>query len=254
MATLQPPYRILSRYYEKLFTPHARAFRKMRKRALGRLMPNVHSACDLCCGIAATAMELSRTSRTVFAVDDSPDMCRRARALVRRAKAPVQVLQADMRSFRLPRAVDLILAEFDAINHLPRRDDLARVARAVARALHPGGYFYFDVNTRRALQELWPRCWFTETADGVLVSHGRYDKRTDTGSSELEWFLPVGKTRYRRFTERYREVCWEDGEIKRTLRNAGFAAVKSWDCSELVSGVAWLAPGYRRVYLARKAK
>ena len=254
MATLQPPYRVLSRYYETLFAPHAAILRKMRKRVLGKLLPNVHSACDLCCGIAATAIELSSASRTVFAVDHSPDMCRKARAWVRRAKAPVRVIQADMRSFRLPHAVDLILAEFDAINHLLRKNDLARVASAAARALHPGGYFYFDVNTRRALQELWPRCWFTETAEGVLVSHGGYDKREDTAWSDLEWFLSAGKACYRRFTERYREVCWDDGEIKRAMRNEGFAAIKSWDCSELVRDVPWLAPGYRRVYLACKAK
>jgi hypothetical protein len=38
-----------------------------------------------------------------------------------------------MRSFRLPEPVDLVLCEFDALNHVPRKADLARVARAIVR-------------------------------------------------------------------------------------------------------------------------
>jgi SAM-dependent methyltransferase len=44
----------------------------------------------------------------------------------------------------------------DVLNHVPEKADLALVAKAVCRALRPGGYFYFDVNNRLAFEKLWP--------------------------------------------------------------------------------------------------
>ncbi len=48
----------------------------------------------------------------------------------------------------MPEPGDLVSCEFDALNHVPRKADLALVAKAVARALRPGGHFCFDVNNR----------------------------------------------------------------------------------------------------------
>src|ERR1017187_3370932 len=77
----------------------------------------------------------------------SPRACRAPpRRKARERKLPLRVIQADMRDFRLPEPVDLILSEYDAINHVPRHSDLRRVSSAVAGALNPGGWFFFDVN------------------------------------------------------------------------------------------------------------
>jgi SAM-dependent methyltransferase len=89
-------------------------------------------------------------------VDLSPAMCKLARRKARRAGVPLRVMQADMRNFRLPAPVDLFLCEYDALNHIPRAADLGRVLSCVARALNPGGHFYFDVNNRLAFEGL--RC------------------------------------------------------------------------------------------------
>jgi len=163
----------------------------------------------------------------------------------------VRVLRADMRRFRLPEAVDLVTCEFDALNHVPRKADLARVVRAVARALAPGRWFYFDVNTRRSFKELWPTTWFVETPEFVLVAHGGYDRRRDKGWSHFDWFLPRGNY-WRRFTERYEQVCWSDAEIRHALHRAGFARVQAWDSAALIRGVSWMRPGCRTYYLAQK--
>jgi SAM-dependent methyltransferase len=65
-------------------------------------------------------------------------------------------MRGDMRNFRLPERGDLVLCEFDALNHVPRKEDLARVANSVSRALRPGGHFFFDVNNRLAFEKFWP--------------------------------------------------------------------------------------------------
>lgn len=251
-AKRTPAYSVLSRFYDQFFAPHRKVFRRSREQALGQMLPRIRSACDLCCGTGATAIELSGPERVVFAVDASADMCRIARQKARRQGASVRVIRADMRTFRLPEPVDLITCEFDAINHLPKPSDLQRVTGAVSRALRPGGFFFFDVNTQRALREMWPRCWFAETPRAVLVSHGGYHARRNAAWSNLEWFLPAAGA-WQRFTECYREVCWRDAEIRRSLRRAGFAHVQLWDGCELAPGIAWLARGLRSFYLAQKA-
>jgi len=132
---------------------------------------------------------LAQRGIKVYGVDLSPVMCRLARSKARRAGANVNISPADMRTFRLPEPVDLITCEFDAVNHVPRKSDLARVASAVARALRPGGYFYFDVNNRLAFQKIWPGTSWFEKPGVVMVMRGAYDERRDKGLTDVEWFV-----------------------------------------------------------------
>ena len=66
----------------------------------------------------------------------------------------LNVIQADMRTFRLPEPVDCVASEWGPINHLRRKADLRKITRSVARALRPGGYFYFDLHQRRLFRRL----------------------------------------------------------------------------------------------------
>ncbi len=217
---------------------------------LRKVLPELGSACDLACGTGTTAVDLARGGAKVFAVDLSPIMCRLAREKALRAGVPVRVLRADMRSFRLPQPVDLVICEFNAINHVPRKADLALVARAVARALRPGGYFWFDVNNRMAFQKIWPGTWWVERPGLGLVLHGGYDSGRDRGWTIAEWFVREGRC-WRRFRERIEEVCWTPAEIRRCLRSAGFDRIRSWDATPFFRGDPLIRPGCRTFYLAR---
>ena len=149
-------YTFLARYYDQFFSSHIPEYQRARRELLREILPEVQSACDLACGTGTTAIELACRGIKVFAVDLSPTMCRLARSKARSAGAHMVVIRGDMRTFSLPERVDLVTCEYDAVNHLPHKSDLARTARAVARALRPGGYFYFDVNNRRHLEKNWP--------------------------------------------------------------------------------------------------
>ncbi len=246
------PYKWLAEYYDQIFPTFRSPIDAGRQRVIGRILPRVASACDLACGTGTTALALAREGIKMFAVDLSPVMCRLAREKARRARLPLRVLCADMRKFRLPESVDLITCEYDALNHVPRKADLRRVAKAVARALKPGGYFYFDVNNRAGFERYWSRTFWTEQRGVVVVMRNGHDSRHDRAWSDIEWFIREGPL-WRRRHERVNEVCWSPGEIRRTLRAAGFDRLRAWDAAPFFKDNPLVLRGCRTVYLARKA-
>ena len=247
------PYKWLAEYYDQLFTFHVPWFEAARQRVLDGVLPRLDSACDLACGTGTTALRLARQGIKMFGVDLSPAMCRLAREKARNARLPVRVIRADMRDFRLPEPVGLVLCEFDALNHLRRKQDLRRVAGAVARALKPGGYFYFDVNNRRAFETIWPGCWWIEKPGVALVMRGGYNPKRDRGWTECEWFLRDGK-RWRRHRELIEQVAWTAAQTRGALSDAGFDQIRAWDAMSFFKGDPRITSGCRTFYLARKAR
>lgn len=242
-------YLWLARYYDHLFE-YRRQFDKARAEVIGPLLPQVRSACDLCCGTGALALELAGRGIRVFAVDLSPEMCKLARRKVRGTGLPVTVLEGDMRTFRLPEPVDLVTCEFDALNHVPKKADLGRVLRAVARALRPGGHFAFDVNNRRAFETVWSNTWFLEKDPVALVMRSGHRPGKDRAWSDTDWFIREG-TKWTRHSEHIEEVCWPAAEMRAALAAAGFHQVKAWDAAPFFED-ALTPPGNRTFWRARR--
>lgn len=244
-------YTLLARYYDQFFTFHLEWYRQARRRLLGEILPQVRVACDIACGTGTTALEFAQRGIKVYGVDLSPTMCRLARTKAGRA-AKIAIILGDMRTFRLPEPVDLITCEFDALNHVQRKSDLARVAKSVARALRPGGYFYFDVNNRLAFKKIWmgTTSWF-EKPGLVMVMRGGYDERRDKGSTDVDWFIRQ-KGCWRRFHERVEQVAWTRKEVLHTLRAAGFHCVRAHDATEFFRGDSRIRFGCRTFYVAQR--
>ncbi len=244
-------YRWLAKYYDHLFELR-RPFSAARETILGPILPRVESACDLCCGTGELALRLAAAGIRTFAVDLSPEMCRQTRAKARRAGLPVRVLRADMRDFRLPCPVDLVTCEFDALNHVPRTRDLARVVRSVARALRPGGYFAFDVNNRLAFERVWNSTWFVERDPVAMVMRNTHRRGTARARADVVWFVRKGDC-WRRYQERVEEVCWSAGEIRAALRGAGFDQIRCWDAAPFFHDPL-TRPGNRTFWRARRSE
>jgi SAM-dependent methyltransferase len=242
-------YRLLAKYYDHLFE-FRRPFEAARKKIVAPLLPNVNSACDLCCGTGELALTFARKGIDTFAVDLSPEMCRITREKAKRESQKIRVIRADMRDFHLPHPVDLITCEFDAINHVPRKQDLRRVLKSVFRALRPGGYFVFDVNNRLAFERIWSNTWFLDKDPIAMVMHGGHKPGTDRAWTDVEWFIRKGKT-WARFHEHVEEVCWNAAEISDALAGAGFDSVRSWDAAPMFND-ALTRPGNRTFWRARK--
>ncbi|MBI4466841.1 MAG: class I SAM-dependent methyltransferase [Acidobacteria bacterium] len=249
----QHPYTLLARFYDRL-TPYAPAMnRHARGKILGRILARARSACDLGCGTGATALDFARRGLKVLAVDFSPTMCRLTREKAGRAHLPVRVLRGDMRRFRLPERVDLVTCEFSSLNHV-RRNDLGGVLRSVARALPPGGWFYFDVNTAKAFEEELPRLKEkVETSDFVVFLSGSYNRRRRQARVDIDWFVRAGRL-WRRRQEQIPHGWWTDTEIRRALGRAGFGRIRSWDGPEVRPAKMKSRPGHDTYYLAQKRR
>jgi SAM-dependent methyltransferase len=247
------PYRWLAQYYDELFSSFRFPIDAARERVLGRILPHVETACDLACGTGTTALILARKGINVYAVDLSLLMCRLAREKARCARLPVRVLRADMRSFRLPESVDLITCEYDALNHVPRRADLRMVAKAVKRALRPGGHFFFDVNNSLGFERYWSGTVWFEKPTVALVMRNGHNRQADRAWSDIEWFIRDGAC-WRRRHERVEEVCWDSDEIRRIFQETGFDQLRAWDAAPFFKDNPLVGPGCRTVYLARKSR
>jgi SAM-dependent methyltransferase len=255
MATPIPnrPYKYLAEFYDRIFVPDTFDIQKAaRKEILKSVMPRVQSACDLACGTGTTALSLAKSGLKTFAADNSPGMCRLARAKARRAKVALRVLLADMRSFQLPEQVDLIVCEGDAVNHLGSKAELIRIAKSVSNALHPGGWFYFDVNNRAGFKSYWKGTWWNEKPGLVLAMRNGNDAVNDRAWCDCEWFIRRGRNNWQRRHERVEEVCWSAKEIRETLKQAGFNRIRAWDASPFFNNPL-IKPGCRSIYLAQKA-
>lgn len=222
-----------------------------REKILGRILPRVTTACDLACGTGATALLLARRGIRTYGVDLSAEMCRLARQKALRDRLPLRIIQADMRRFRLPEPVDLVTCEFDALNHIPTRAGLGLVARAVHRALNPGGYFFFDVNNSLGFQRYWSGVVWFERPGIVMVMRNGHNRNATRAWSDIELFVSEGNL-WKRHCEHVEEVCWERDTIRGVFEQSGLGSLRAWDGAPFFNN-SLIAPGCRTVYLVRKS-
>lgn len=246
------PYRWLAEYYDEFLRGFRVCLDKQREHVLKPFLAQVTSACDLACGTGTTALSFVRAKIATCAVDISPAMCRLTREKAAREGLPLHVVRADMRSFRLPKPVDLIICEGDALNHVPRKTDLQRVARAVARALRPGGHCYFDVNNAFGFESYWAGTVCLERPGVVVIMRNAHTAGCDKAWSDIDWFIR-DRHCWRRHSERIEEICWSSAEIRRTFRENGFDQIRSWDAAPFWKANPLVRPGCRTVFLVRKS-
>jgi len=188
---------------------------------------------ELAAGPAAHALELARRGAAVTALDLSAAMCAHARRRARQAGVPLDVVRADMVSFRLPRRrFDLVCTMLDSASHLLTDDAMVTHLRSVATHLVPGGLYVMemshpdDVGTASsATQDRWQ-----VSRNGTRVDvrwstpKSAYDPTTQVGQHRISVTVrSEGSRRIVRDTIALRR--WTEHDLDAVIRRAGCLTV-----------------------------
>jgi SAM-dependent methyltransferase len=117
----------------------------------GQIPGGVRSVIELAAGPAEHARELARRGLRATALDHSAAMCEYAAAQAKAGGVELDVVEADMRDFRITDAdggqvsFDLAITMLNSVCHLFTLDDLVNHLAAVAAQLAPGGLYIVEL-------------------------------------------------------------------------------------------------------------
>lgn len=199
-------YDRLARVYDRLFAePYYRDYERFILRACplrsGR-------ALDVACGTGRLGARLRRRGFEVTGVDRSAGMLARAR------RRGLRVVRGAIESFRVREPFELAVCSFDSLNHLK---SLGNAFRRVSRALRPGGFFIFDLNTPFKINQVCPSYRGRRFRAGPYEIFWLNETSPDRWTSRIVMFGRDGA----RFEETIHERCFSRRQVESRLASAG---------------------------------
>jgi SAM-dependent methyltransferase len=191
------------------------------------------SVLELAAGPAEHALEFARRGVRATALDLSPAMCARASQKASAGGLGLDVMQADMRDFKLAAPVDLAVTMLNSACHLMTLDDLVAHLAAVSRAVTPGGLYIMELAHPADFLTLVPR---TRSEWDSEVGRRRVHVRWGGGEDVID---PVSQV-----TREHVQVTVRDDEGARTLTDV--VPNRFWTGTE-VTAAARLAGGLTEV-------
>jgi SAM-dependent methyltransferase len=217
-ASTAPYSKLAPNYDATVGIPFFLQVRRAFEQLIRRYGIRFRTAADIGCGTGLFASYLNRSwGVPVVGVDISADMLRLAARNCRGLK--VCLLRQDIRSLKLPQPVDLITCNFDTLNHLTGDGDLLRTFRAVAKNLHRGGHFIFDmVLDRQPLGGTQRYMRRFHSAQRIVKQYVSWQPARKL----LSMVVSIHSRNSPPILERYLERAYSAAEIGRALLDAGF--------------------------------
>ncbi len=202
---------------------------------------------DLCCGTGQMARQLKTMKYRVTGIDGSSGMLSYARE-----NAPgVKFLQADARSFKVPRKYNAVISVFDSLNHVMTLKELKSVFSCVYDSLLDNGVFMFDLNTEAGYLYEWDGDFTIVEDDHVCVVRNTYSAASRIATFDATIFRLIDNSWYRSDVILYQK-CHVSASVKSALRSAGFTDIEAYGFDWL-SGIRALDKDARRAFfLCRK--
>jgi len=104
------------------------------------------SVVELACGPAHHLCELARRGLDATGIDINPGMLKYAQHLCEQAGVKARFQRGDVRTFTLPKPVDLALCLFDSFGLCTSDDDAIAALQATADGLRRGGLFILELS------------------------------------------------------------------------------------------------------------
>ncbi|MFI5173588.1 MAG: class I SAM-dependent methyltransferase [Terriglobia bacterium] len=193
---------------------------------------------DLGCGTGSFAIQMAGRGLQVTGLDASCGALEVARRKAGRAKARVQWILGDMRSFTTDQKFDLVTSVFNSVNHLLSTRDLGAMFGAVSRALVPGGHFIFDLNHRSCFEQVWGGLSVVRRPRFFLIRCDEIDRRRRRATAHLVIFLKRGN-RYIQIKDSIQERWFREAEIRERARRANLRIVHKEDFNPFSKGLGY---------------
>jgi SAM-dependent methyltransferase len=225
--------------------PHIAAF--YANRSISSINPSV---LDIGCGTGQLASYLLDRGIPVTGIDPSEHMLRYAfrnnAGHVTAGRARFLIMEGSTLS--LAESFGLTVATFNTLNHLPSHEHLRRCLERLYQATAPGGYFLFDIDTRRGLQRTAELAELSETDDETTLRIRRFDGERlilyATG-----WFM-CHQRRYS-YRETIAKIVIDTEALRRTLEAVGWSSL-SYTTDDYSTPVENAEDGVRAYGVARR--
>ena len=184
---------------------------------------------EYACGTGRITEQLVRSGYETIAVDRSEAMLNRALTRLRPLGGHVDLIQADMRVFRLNHPVQLALCICDGVNYIHTDAELQEFFCNVAANLQKSGRFVFDISSAYKLSRvLGNEFFYDDNDDSTLFWSNQYNPRTKLSEMDITLFQRRGQY-YERFDEVHVQRAWEEAEITEALALAGFQDIRVYE-------------------------
>jgi SAM-dependent methyltransferase len=178
---------------------------------------------DLCCGTGQLSLYFLEHGYRVVGLDLSGDMLKYARenTLPFIVARQAQFVVGDASHFEFEETFGLVVATFDALNHLPDLEALQGCFRSSYAVLENGGTFIFDLNTRKGLEK-WNGVNINPGEDIFLLNRAIYDEITVKALTKITGFVRTEEGLYQRFDETVYNSVFEMQAVMDMLLKSGF--------------------------------
>lgn len=179
---------------------------------------------DVACGEGSFAVGMAKLGYRVTGIDQSQRMIDLAKARAVEEGVDADFLVEDMRSISYEREFNLVTCFFDSLNYLLNIRDLHQAFMGAYRALSPGGFYIFDMNTIYGLAVDWMRedTYIQNEADDFLEIHRQsYDYENQIATMDVTVFVQQGAL-WERIDETHRERGYPIADIQFLLSESGF--------------------------------
>jgi SAM-dependent methyltransferase len=191
---------------------------------------------DLCCGTGLVGLRFLEQGYQVTGLDLSAYMlayaAQNAAAYVRDGRA--NFVQGDAAQFALDGGFGMAVATYDALNHLADFAALRGCFRSAHSALTVGGWFIFDLNTRRGLRR-WQRTSVDDSEEAVVFTRGLLDEDNARATLNITGFLRTAQGTYERFDETVFNTIFDVQPVLWTLLNKGWSSAHAARFNDLAS-------------------
>ncbi len=189
---------------------------------------------DVACGTGNMVKYWANKGKKVYGIDNSLDMLKIAQE--KNYGNGAIFLRQDFTQLSLPEPVDLITSNFDSLNYLTIKNDLAEALRRFYLNLKPQGYVIFDLNSIWHLRRNWgSRTTFYKLEDIYAIWITKWDEKKSLSTLKMYNFLKQPNGLYQMHYEVHFEKGYEVDEVIDILKRVGFLQVHCFDLETLGS-------------------